>query len=167
MDAETVMRKAMDAGTGGKAFSLPEIDPWAPKRHAPELKNIKRAPALPVAEPVEPQRDFLHVASDDMRRDYDRRITTHVILKAVAEATGVSLMDIKSARRLRHIVRARMIYYWIARNYTGRSFPEIGRTVGDKDHTTVLYGVSRVNDDMARYADGIARAVAIMNRWRA
>ncbi len=163
MDAETVMRKAMDAGTGGKAFPLPEVDPWAPKRHAPELKNIKRVPALPAADPAEPQRDFLHVASDDMRTFDDKRITLSSIIVAVAVATQVLPNEIRSPRRLRYIVAARHVYFWIARNYTSRSFPEIGRFCSRMDHTTVMHGVKKVDANMPEYAAAIARAVAILN----
>lgn len=163
MDAETVMRKAMDAGTGGKAFPLPEIDPWAPKRHAPELKNIKRVSVLPVAEPAEPQRDFLHVASDDMRTFHDKRITLSSIIVAVAVATQVLPNDLRSPRRHRHVVAARHVYFWIARNYTGKSFPSIGRFCGRMDHTSVMHGVKKVDDNMPEYAAIIAKAMAILN----
>lgn len=157
MDVEAMIAKAL----AGKWFTMPEIDPWAPRRVAPELKNIKPVLALPA--PVTEDRDFLFVASDDMRTYDDRRITLEGIMVAVSVATQVTVGDIKSARRSHKIVVARHIYFWIARNYTGKSFPSIGRFCGYKDHSTVMNGVARVEADMPAYSDAIARATGLMN----
>lgn len=68
-----------------------------------------------------------------------RRLTT-----VVASATGVSYTDLRSHRRLTKFVKARQILFYIAKNTTHHSLPEIGRRLGGKDHTTVLHAVRKV-----------------------
>lgn len=53
----------------------------------------------------------------------------------------VSLSELRSPRRDREVSLARQaIYYWAWR-MTGLSSSQIGRRMGNRDHTTVLYGV--------------------------
>lgn len=66
------------------------------------------------------------------------------ILRAVSQATGISVIDIISVRRTRAVTMARFMAYWLARRLTARSLPGIGRLIGDRDHTTVLHGCRRI-----------------------
>lgn len=53
----------------------------------------------------------------------------------------VSLSELRSPRRDREVSMARQaIYYWAWR-VTGLSSAQIGRRMGNRDHTTVLYGI--------------------------
>lgn len=67
------------------------------------------------------------------------RITT--IVARICRATGVSRNDIMAPRRSVRIVLARQaIMYWAYR-LTTLSTPQIGRRLGNRDHTTVLHAV--------------------------
>ena len=50
---------------------------------------------------------------------------------------------IRSERRTFRIVKARQIAMWLAKRFTSRSLPDIGRCIGGRDHTTVLHGCRR------------------------
>lgn len=65
------------------------------------------------------------------------------ITKEVAEKHNVSVRDMQSASRFRHIVTARNEAFYRLRNETTLSLPQIGRRFGDRDHTTVLHGIRR------------------------
>ena len=66
-----------------------------------------------------------------------------VIVREVCEKHGVSWLDITSDRRSAPIVRARNEAFYRLRYETPMSFPEIGRLMGGKDHSTVIHGVRR------------------------
>lgn len=51
---------------------------------------------------------------------------------------GVSMEDLKSPRRNQKYVRARAWFAWQARARTTKSYPQIGRFLGNRDHTTIL-----------------------------
>lgn len=66
------------------------------------------------------------------------------VLAAAAAAFQVPRRDIISQRRDKTITRIRHIVMWIARKRTARSYPEIGRLLGDRDHTTVINAVRNI-----------------------
>lgn len=68
------------------------------------------------------------------------------ILNAVADASGVRKEHIRGRRRYKPIARARFVFFWLARNYTGHSYPDLGHYL-DIDHTSVLHAVRRVEWD--------------------
>ncbi len=43
------------------------------------------------------------------------------------------------------VATARQVAMFLARELTDRSLPEIGRGIGDRNHTTVLHAVNRVS----------------------
>lgn len=63
------------------------------------------------------------------------------ILYAVATAARVSVTELRSQLRARHLVDARFVYYVLARCYSGCSLPQIGKTAGGRDHCTVIHGL--------------------------
>jgi len=65
------------------------------------------------------------------------------ILDAVCAVYRVGKMDVMSSRRMAHFVEARDAFYWCARTFTPRSYPEIGRFLADRDHSSVREGVMR------------------------
>jgi hypothetical protein len=66
----------------------------------------------------------------------------------VCERFGISRRDLLSHRRPGRLVRIRQAAFWLARQ-AGYTFPEIARACGDRDHTTIMHGVSRTEACMA------------------
>ena len=66
-----------------------------------------------------------------------------LIIECVSGAFGVSARDIVSPRRSAECLQARWAVYLLARELTTKSYPAIGRAIGDRDHSTVLEGVRR------------------------
>lgn len=80
------------------------------------------------------------------------------ILKGVCTALRVGKLDMYSPHRAAHLVEARHIFYWCARYFTARSYPEIGRFI-KRDHATVMHGVRKVDQNFVKLAPKL-RAVA-------
>ena len=57
--------------------------------------------------------------------------------------------DILSQRRHRSVVRPRQIGMYLAKQLTSRSLPEIGRRFGNRDHTTVLHAIRKIEGSSA------------------
>ena len=51
---------------------------------------------------------------------------------------------ILSTQKSPALSEARQIGMYLAREHSGKSFPEIGRGFGGRDHTTVLYGCRKI-----------------------
>lgn len=88
----------------------------------------------------------------------------HSIMQAACLVTGVTMMECAAHYREKRIVRARHIYFYLARTLTPRSFPEIGRRCGRRDHTTVLHGYRKVKAHLPDYADVIADVMLMLGR---
>jgi hypothetical protein len=72
------------------------------------------------------------------------KVSFDLILRMVARHYHVSKMDIVSSRRTADIVRPRHVSMYLAKALTARSFPDIGRRFGKRDHTTVLHGFRKI-----------------------
>jgi chromosomal replication initiator protein len=92
-----------------------------------------------------------------------RRIRIEDIQKVVAGHFNVSKHDLLSARRTRAIVRPRQIAMYLAKTMTPRSFPEIGKRFGGRDHTTVLHAVRKVEELMSADA-ALAQELELLKR---
>jgi len=85
----------------------------------------------------------------DILRSHDRRVTIEEIQKRVAEHWGLRITDMTSSRRARTVARPRQVAMYLAKQFTDRSLPEIGRMFGNRDHTTVMHAIGRVTELMA------------------
>lgn len=92
-----------------------------------------------------------------------RRIRIEDIQKVVANHYNVSKNDLLSARRTRAIVRPRQIAMYLAKTMTPRSFPEIGKRFGGRDHTTVLHAVRKV-EELAAGDETLAQEIELLKR---
>ncbi|KXT74230.1 Chromosomal replication initiator protein DnaA [Streptococcus sp. DD10] len=83
------------------------------------------------------------------------------IQSEVGNFYGVSIKEMQGSRRLQHIVQARQIAMYLARELTDNSLPKIGRAFGGKDHTTVIHAHTKVksalknDENLAREIDAI------------
>lgn len=85
-------------------------------------------------------------------------MTIHDIQQLVARHFGVTVLDLVSDRRGRAEARPRQVAMWLARHSTRHSLPAIGRAFGNRDHSTVMQAIARVEELMV--ADhGFARTV--------
>ncbi len=77
-----------------------------------------------------------------------RRIKIEDILRIVSRHYGVSKGDLLSQRRHRSVVWPRQIGMYLAKQLTARSLPEIGRRFGNRDHTTVLHAIRKIEGQL-------------------
>lgn len=98
-----------------------------------------------------------------LRGGPERRITVDEIQKTVAEHFTLKQADLLSERRTRSVARPRQIAMYLCKQHTTRSYPDIGRRFGGRDHTTVLHGVRKIEELIAQ-DEQIARDVEALTR---
>ena len=84
----------------------------------------------------------------DLLRASERKLTIDEIMKRTCEHYDLRMSDMVSARRSRSVARPRQMAMYLSKKLTPRSYPEIGRKFGGKDHTTVLYAVRKIEELM-------------------
>lgn len=62
----------------------------------------------------------------------------------LAEYFNISVMDLVSNKKRRSYSYPRQLAMYLARKYTRLSFKEMGTSFGNKDHSTVIYAVQRI-----------------------
>ena len=72
------------------------------------------------------------------------------ILEVVAEAFNLTREEMLSRNRSKKIALPRQIAMFLLRDMVNASFPNIGKTMGGRDHTTVLYACEKVADLIER-----------------
>ena len=88
--------------------------------------------------------DFVRETLKDMLALQDKLVTVDNIQKVVAEYYRIKVSDLKSKNRSRSVARPRQVAMALAKELTNRSLPEIGKSFGDRDHTTVLHACRKV-----------------------
>lgn len=88
-------------------------------------------------------------------------LTVARIKSEVAGFYGIQSRDLDSEQRGREIARPRQIAMYLARELTLKSYPNIGRQFGKRDHTTVMHGCKRIKD-LIRDSDCIAAQVRFL-----
>jgi chromosomal replication initiator protein len=96
--------------------------------------------SLPLAE--EALKDFIS-------NEAHREITSHLIIDAVCRYFDLRDDDfISSKRRNKEIAYPRQIAMYLCRELIGMSLPSIAILFGGKNHTTVMYAIKKVNEEI-------------------
>ncbi len=82
----------------------------------------------------------------DMLRSFERKVSLEEIKRKVADHYNIRLSDMVGPKRTRCYARPRQVAMYLCKQLTSRSLPEIGRSFGGRDHTTVMHGVRRIDE---------------------
>ncbi|MCG2686496.1 chromosomal replication initiator protein DnaA [Candidatus Parcubacteria bacterium] len=78
------------------------------------------------------------------------RVRSREIIKVIATYFDVTQQELKGPRRLKGIVVPRQIAMYLLRSYTDTPLAGIGEILGGRDHTTVMHGVEKIENQLAR-----------------
>lgn len=90
------------------------------------------------------------ILQKDLEKVGHHRLRKYILHRA--HELGVTYSQIIGAGRKREVVAARQLVMWEIKTIIKpeASYPEVGRLFGDRDHTTVLHAVRRVEAMKAR-----------------
>ncbi|HFD33336.1 MAG TPA: chromosomal replication initiator protein DnaA [Gammaproteobacteria bacterium] len=90
--------------------------------------------------------DFAHDALRDQLANNTKKISIETIKKTVAQHYNIRVSDLNSSKRVRVIARPRQIAMSLSKELTSHSYPEIGKSFGGRDHTTVMHACKKVTE---------------------
>ena len=82
----------------------------------------------------------------DFINDNKKSINVESIQNIVAVYFNLNIQEMLSPRRSRSLARPRQIAMYLAKKYTTNSLPDIGRKFSNRDHTTVIHAVKKINE---------------------
>jgi chromosomal replication initiator protein len=91
-------------------------------------------------------------------------LSTDQVLNAVCEYYRVSAEDLKGRGRNKEVVTPRQMAMYLLREATGASLPQIGEALGGRDHTTVMYSVEKIAQEIEQDDQRRREMLAIKER---
>ena len=76
----------------------------------------------------------------------NQSINVESIQNLVAVHYNLNIKEMLSARRSRSLARPRQIAMYLAKKHTTNSLPDIGRKFSNRDHTTVIHAVKKIDE---------------------
>lgn len=88
------------------------------------------------------------VLKDTISPNTNNEVTCESIINIVAEHFNITPEDIYSKKRGQNIAIPRQIVMYLCRLLTDESYTNIGTFLGNRDHTTVLYGCDKIESEI-------------------
>ena len=90
------------------------------------------------------------ILKDFIGSNVNKVINVESIQKIVATYFNLNLQEMLSPRRSRSLARPRQIAMYLAKQNTTNSLPDIGRKFSNRDHTTVIHAVKKIEELMKK-----------------
>ncbi|MBQ3297235.1 MAG: chromosomal replication initiator protein DnaA [Bacilli bacterium] len=90
----------------------------------------------------------IEALKDNISKGIGEKNNIQRIQRIVSEYFQISTEDIRSKKRSANISFPRQIAMYLCRNMTTESFPKIAIEFGGKDHTTVMYSVEKIENEI-------------------
>ena len=75
-----------------------------------------------------------------------KTVNVEFIQNLVASHFNLNIHELLSPRRSRVLARPRQIAMYLSKQYTTNSLPDIGRKFSNRDHTTVIHAVRKIDE---------------------
>lgn len=92
-----------------------------------------------------------------------REITPEYIIQIVCDHFQITPLDIASQKRNRDIVLPRQIAMYLCRDMTAVPLQTIGKSLGGRDHTTVLHGADKISNEIVKN-DSLRNTIEILKK---
>ena len=99
----------------------------------------------------------------DFINSNNKSINVEFIQNLVASYFNLNIQELLSPRRSRSLARPRQIAMYLAKQHTTNSLPDIGRKFSNRDHTTVIHAVKKI-DELLKKDNDIRESVAELKK---
>lgn len=76
-------------------------------------------------------------------------VSPNQLLTLVAAEWHTTVEALTGKSRARQVAEPRQVAMYLLRNETNASLPQIGEVLGGRDHTTVMYGIDKITNDLS------------------
>jgi len=94
----------------------------------------------------------------DFINNSNKSVNVEYIQNLVASYFNLNIQEMLSPRRSRALARPRQIAMYLAKQHTTNSLPDIGRKFSNRDHTTVIHAVKKI-DDLIKKDNSIRQSI--------
>jgi chromosomal replication initiator protein len=128
---------------------LNEVGPTGPK-----LKTVPEMRSAVLRLRAQADLEARDICRSDVERFFaDDSNNTELSLRDIATVVSrhlnIRLLDMKSSSRRRYVVRARSIAIYLCRLHTDKSYGDIGKYFGRRDHSTIMHAFNKTKIALA------------------
>ncbi|MCR5250745.1 MAG: chromosomal replication initiator protein DnaA [Lachnospiraceae bacterium] len=105
-----------------------------------------------------------NILKDTISSDNPSVVTPSLILKGISEYYKVDPDDITSKKRNAEFVIPRQVFMYLCREMTDTTLKGIAALLDKKDHSTVLYGVNKISEEVKINKEMMETIEAIKNK---
>lgn len=95
--------------------------------------------------------------------DVSKPVTVDGIINVVADHFNITPQDIRGSKRSRNIAYPRQITMYLCRHMTQSSLQAIGELMGNKDHSTVIHGIDKIEKDLEN-DDNLKNTIEVLQK---
>lgn len=106
------------------------------------------------------------VLRDILPEEQANDVTIEQIMEVTAECFNITLEQLKSSNRSRHLVTARQVCMYLCRELTDASLPAISNALGGRHHSTAIHSVEKIKELMKEKREIYNMVQKITNRLK-
>ena len=170
-DLETriaILRKKVHAG--GYQIHDPEVLPFIAARLQDNVRELEGALIRVVAQASHAKSHITVDLAREVLRAYfpadGASISVEAIQEEVCRHYGLSIAELVGDKRDKRVVVPRQVAMYLSRELTQSSLPALGRAFGGRDHTTVMYAVNKVGNQMSDEGEIFAAVQSLTHRLK-
>lgn len=99
---------------------------------------------------------------DSISTDGHKAVTVEHIVNIVAEHFNITENDIYSNSRSRNISYPRQIAMYLSKKLTTNSITDIGKFLGNRDHSTIIHGYDKIESDLSINKNNLKNTIDVL-----
>lgn len=108
--------------------------------------------------------DLAAEALKDLISPNDKKeITADLIAQVVSDHFNITITELMSTKKSRNIAFPRQITMYLCRRLTDLSLTDIGKKLGNRDHTTVLHGIDKITKEIDK-DNSLQNTIEVLNK---
>lgn len=98
---------------------------------------------------LEPTKEKAAEILSNIIEEKQQVITPDLVIREVHKYYHISIEDLLGKKRTKELVIPRQVTMYLLRHECNLSFPEIGRKMGGKDHSTIMHGCEKIESNIS------------------
>jgi chromosomal replication initiator protein len=92
--------------------------------------------------------DVINLTKDIISINHQRDLNPEKIMEIIADYFNIKVEEIMNKCRKKTVVKPRQIAFYLLRSEVDMSYPEIGKFMGGRDHSTAIYAYKKIKKEL-------------------
>jgi chromosomal replication initiator protein len=92
--------------------------------------------------------DVINLTKDIISINHQKDLNPEKILEIIADYFNIKTEEITNKSRKKRVVKPRQIAFYLLRSEVDMSYPEIGKFMGGRDHSTAIYAYKKIKKEL-------------------